>query len=236
MQVRLMSYNTQHCLNYVTREIDFDIMTETIKNCKADIIGMQEMRNIGQDEKEYKDQAGIIAKELGFNYYFAEAIKFRGVNPYGNALISRYPILEAETIMIPDPDPKTGDRYYETRCVLKAKLDVGGGLWVIVTHIGLNDDEAVNAVKTIMDNLEGEKCVLMGDFNMQPENPIFNPIKEAMFDTSSLIEGEIFSFPSDKPKIKIDYIFTSNDLKVLSADIPQVVSSDHCPHLADIEL
>lgn len=236
MQVRLMSYNTQHCLNYVTREIDFDIMTETIKNCKADIIGMQEMRNIGQDEKEYKDQAGIIAKELGFNYYFAEAIKFRGVNPYGNALISRYPILEAETIMIPDPDPKTGDRYYETRCVLKAKLDVGGGLWVIVTHIGLNDDEAVNAVKTIMDNLEGEKCVLMGDFNMQPQNPIFNPIKEAMFDTSSLIEGEIFSFPSDKPKIKIDYIFTSNDLKVLSADIPQVVSSDHCPHLADIEL
>lgn len=236
MQVRLMSYNTQHCLNYVTREIDFDIMTETIKNCKADIIGMQEMRNIGQDEKEYKDQAGIIAKELGFNYYFAEAIKFRGVNPYGNALISRYPILEAETIMIPDPDPKTGDRYYETRCVLKAKLDVGGGLWVIVTHIGLNDDEAVNAVKTIMDNLEGERCVLMGDFNMQPENPIFNPIKEAMFDTSSLIEGEIFSFPSDKPKIKIDYIFTSNDLKVLSADIPQVVSSDHCPHLADIDL
>lgn len=236
MQVRLMSYNTQHCLNYVTREIDFDIMTETIKNCKADVIGMQEMRNLGQDEKEYKDQAGIIAKELGFNYYFAEAIKFRGVNPYGNALVSRYPILEAETIMIPDPDPKTGDRYYETRCVLKAKLDVGEGLWVLVTHIGLNDDEAVNAVKTIMDNLEGEKCVLMGDFNMQPQNPIFNPIKEAMFDTASLIEGEIFSFPSDKPKIKIDYIFTSNDIKVLSADIPQVVSSDHCPHLADIEL
>ena len=37
-----MSYNTQHCLNFVTRKIDYDIIVDTIKKCNADIIGFQE--------------------------------------------------------------------------------------------------------------------------------------------------------------------------------------------------
>ena len=50
MKITLMSYNTQHCLNYVTREIDFDIMADTICKCGADIIGLQEMFNLGETE------------------------------------------------------------------------------------------------------------------------------------------------------------------------------------------
>jgi endonuclease/exonuclease/phosphatase family metal-dependent hydrolase len=43
------------------------------------------------------------------------------------------------------------------------------------------------------------------------------------------------SFPSDNPSVKIDYIFVSKDLKVQSADIPTIISSDHRPHIAAIE-
>lgn len=235
MKVKLMSYNTQHCLNYVTRKIDFDIMADTILKCDADIIGLQEMRN-ESEHPEYENQAKILAEKLGFYYYFAEAIKFSGVNPYGNALISRYPITEAETILIPDPNPKTGDKYYETRCLLKAKIDVGDGLCVCVSHFGLNDDEQQNAVETVISNLEDKACVLMGDFNVKPENEVLKPIREKMYDTAEMFDGEKFSFPSDKPDRKIDYIFTSPDVKVYNADIPQIVSSDHCPHLATIEI
>ena len=32
MQIKLMSFNTQHCLNFITKEIDFDIMADAIKN------------------------------------------------------------------------------------------------------------------------------------------------------------------------------------------------------------
>ena len=104
-----MSYNTQHCLNFITREIDFDIIADTIKKCDADIIGLQEIRDEGQNA-DYQSQAKIIAEKLGYHYYyFAEAICFGGVNPYGNAIISRYPIISAETIMIPDPEIKKYD-------------------------------------------------------------------------------------------------------------------------------
>ena len=65
---------------------------------------------------------------------------------------------------------------YETRCVLKAKLE--NGLTVIISHFGLNPDEHENAAKTIMEHLETEKCFLMGDFNVLPDSHILAPIRE----------------------------------------------------------
>ncbi len=235
MNIKLMSYNTQHCLNFVTREIDFDIMANTIRKCGADIVALQEIRGEGP-HPEYQQQAEILAEKLGFYSYFAEAIKFDGINPYGNALISRYPILDVETIMVPDPDPKTGDLYYETRCLLKAKIDVGQGLTVCATHFGLNVDEQKNAINTVLENIEPENCVLMGDLNVTPDNKLLLPIRERLFDTAEKFEKECFSFPSNNPVRKIDYIFTSRDITVVDADIPQIVSSDHCPHLATIKI
>ena len=230
-----MSYNTQHCLNFITRKIDFDIIADTIKKCEADIIGLQEMRDEGPDA-EYQAQAKIIAEKLGYqDYYFAEAIRFGGVNPYGNAIISRYPIISAETIMIPDPEMRKYDGYYETRCLLKATIDVGSGLNVLVSHFGLNPDEQENAVETVVDNVTKEHCVLMGDFNMEPDNPILNPIMQKLSDTAQNFLTPKFSFPSDNPTVKIDYIFVSKDLKVHCAEIPEIISSDHRPHIATIE-
>ncbi len=236
MKIKFMSYNTQHCLNFITREIDFDIIADTIKKCEADIIGLQEIRDEGQ-HADYQSQAKIIAEKLGYHYYyFAEAIRFGGVNPYGNAIISRYPIISAETIMIPDPEIKKYDGYYETRCLLKATIDVRNGLNVLVSHFGLNPDEHENAVETVVSNIPKEHCVLMGDFNMEPDNQILNPIMQSLQDTAKVFSTYKLSFPSDTPKVKIDYIFVSKDLKVEYADIPEIISSDHRPHVATIEL
>ena len=206
MKIKTMSFNIQHCLNFITREIDYDVMADTIKKCGADIIGLQEVRNEGES-KEYEAQAKIIAEKLGFYYYFAEAIRFDGVNPYGNALISRYPITSAETILIPDPLIREYDGYYETRCLLKATIDVGRNLTILVSHFGLN-----------------------------PDNPILTPIQQKLYDTAECFASPKLSFPSDNPTVKIDYIFVSKDLAVDSADIPEIISSDHRPYIATIEL
>lgn len=236
MNITLMSYNTQHCMNFLTREVDFDIMVDTIRNCGADIVGLQEMYDRGETE-DFTTQTKVLAEKLGFYYYFAEATQlFKEKFPYGNGILSRYPILEVETVTIPDPEVRTGTRYYETRCLLKAKIDVAGGLNVLVSHFGLNPDEQENAVNTVIANLAQDKCVLMGDFNMRPENERLIPLRERLFDTAEKFDEPKLSWPSDTPKSKIDYIFTTKDLKVLSADIPAIVSSDHRPHLATIEL
>jgi len=231
--MKIMSFNTQHCKNFIEQKIDFDIMADAIKKCDADIIGLNEMRSKGVDA-EYQDQTAILSELTGIkNYYFAKAIDFSDKNPYGNGLLSKYAIKSAETIIIPDPNPKTGNRYYETRCILKAKLE--NSITVLVTHFGLNEDEQRNAVTAVLENLEEEKCILMGDFNVRPDNEILKPIREKMKDTADCFKSSLLSYPSDNPVGKIDYIFVTPDIEVVAADIPQIIASDHRPHTAEVK-
>lgn len=235
MKIKFMSYNTQHCLNYITQEIDYDIIVNTIQQCGADVVGLQEILDKGTDPA-FVAQTEILAERLGFYHYFAKAIDFGENNPYGIALLSRYPILSTEIVFVPDPLVRKYDGYYETRILLKTTIDVDGGLNVLVSHFGLNPDEQENAVQTVLANLPEDRCVLMGDLNMEPDNPILHPLLQRLYDTAQNFSSPKLSFPSDVPRMKIDYILVSNDLKVESADIPEIVSSDHRPHIATIDL
>ncbi len=230
--MKIMSFNTQHCLNYLERRIDFDVMADAILKCEADIVGLNEMRD-GECPPEFDAQCRILSEKCGLeNYYFAKALQFKE-GGYGNGMLSRYAIESVETIHVPDPEVRGYDGYYEHRVLLKAKLC--NGLTVMVIHFGLNPDEAELAVKTVVENLEEEKCVLMGDFNVTPDNDVLSPIRERMVDTAELFGEEKLSFPSDKPVQKIDYIFVSRDIEIVSADIPAIVASDHRPHTAQIK-
>ncbi len=230
--MKVMSFNTQNCLNYRTKQIDFEIMAKTINDFSPDVVGLQEMRGVGERE-DYEAQVERLAALTGMPYYyFAKATYFEGEGPFGNGILSRIPPTSVETVLIPDPDPHGYDGYYETRAVLKAKL--ADGTTVLITHFGLNPDEKENAVATVLETLEDKKCVLMGDFNLLPDAPLLLPIRGRMKDTADLFGEEKMSFPSDTPNRKLDYIFVSPDAMVEEADILPVVASDHRPHVATL--
>ena len=208
-------------------------MADVIKKLSPDVVGLNEMRDKGERE-DYEAQTAMLSSLTGMPYYyFAKAIDVGGSNPYGNAILSKIPFISVENIPIPDPDDKSDGKYYETRCVLKAVLD--NGITVFVTHFGLNPSEHENAVKTVLNSLKTEKCVLMGDFNVKPDNPVLAPIFAKMRDASQGFCHTKKSFPSNAPNIKIDYIFVSPDMQVTSSDIPDIIASDHCPHIAEIK-
>lgn len=232
--MKFMSFNTQHCQNFITREIDYSIIADAIGQCAPDVVALQEMRGKGISA-DYDAQVSILAEKTRMPYfYFAEATKLDGGNPYGNGLLSRYPLVFAESIPIPDPSERKYTGYYETRCILKAKLECG--ITVLATHFGLNPDEQENAVKTVLEHLESEKCILMGDLNVRPENAVLSPIRARMKDAAECFDSPLLSFPSDHPTRKIDYIFVSDDLHLRGADIPAIVASDHRPHTAIVDL
>lgn len=235
MKIKVMSYNIFHCENVNTGKIDVSAYADFIRHTNADIIGLNEVRGKGF-LPGYTAQVEKLAELLGYHCYFARAIFVSGVNPYGNALLSRYPILSSETIMIPDPTKKMFNEKYETRCLLRAEIDVGSKLQVLVTHFGLNPDEQENAVTAVIQNIINEKVVLMGDFNVTPDNTVLLPIQKLLYDTAECFAEEKFSFPSDHPDRKIDYLFVSKDIRVKKADIPPVVLSDHRPYVAEIKI
>ena len=232
--MKIMSFNTQHCQNYISKKIDFESVAKVITDFGADIVGLNEIRGEGE-HPEYTAQTEKLAALTGMNYYFAKAIDVPNGGPYGNALLSKYKIVSAETIPVPDPAPegRVKGGYYETRCLLKARLECG--LTVLVIHFGLNPDEQRNAADTVLQNIEDEKCVLMGDFNVTPEKELLDPIRERMIDTAECFDADLKSFPSDDPKWKIDYTFISRDLVVEAADIPAITVSDHRPYTLEIK-
>lgn len=240
MKINLMTFNIQHGFDHRTKAgINLPLMAETIKNCGGEIVGVNEVRGAGS-HPEYTAQADFLAEQLGYEFYFAKAIDLPH-GPYGNALLSKYPILKAETFPIEDPVVKDEKVSYETRCILKALIDIPGlkdGLTVFVSHFGLAKSEERNAVKKICELLQDVTgpCVFMGDLNMEPDDEILQPVYEILKDTAVMFDKPKLSFKSDAPTVKIDYIFTDKNMEVLSADIPEIVASDHRPHVAVINV
>ncbi len=232
MKLKVTSYNILHCEDFLKEKIDYDAFAEAIKNMNPDVIGMNEVHGEGSLE-EYAEQAEILGKKLGYNYYFAKACELDGGNPFGNAMLSRLPIKECVTVPIPDPDPKGYDDYYETRCLLKMVTATEPEITFLITHFGLNPDEQENAVKVILENIPESRCVFMGDLNVRPDNAVLDPIRARLNDAAG--DETPFTFPSDEPNRKIDYIFVSDDIKVDRFWVEDLVLSDHRPVSAEIE-
>lgn len=233
--MKIMTFNIQHALDYKNQIIDIDLFVKAIKEYGADVCGLNEVRGEGPIEG-YTDQTNAIGDGLGFNRYFAEAIKVEGTSPYGNAIVSRFPIVSAETVAIPDHIFKRLNVKYEARCVLKAVVDAEGKeICVLICHMGLSNAERKRAVKTIcglLDEIE-IPVVLMGDFNTTPDDKVFAPIYARMNDTDTLAEGKgIKTYPSYDPDIKIDYIFYRG-LECKSVKTITEVYSDHFPIIAE---
>lgn len=245
MKLRFMTYNIQHGINYHRQKelerqggewqepVDLKLMAEAIRGQNPDIVGLNEIFGTGPSP-EYTAQAEQLGAELGYHCYFASALRLGG-NPYGNAILSRFPILEAKTVGIPDPPVQDEDTYYETRCVLRARF--AEGFTVLISHFGLARAEAKNAVETVLSLVREEKgpVVVMGDFNLEPDSPILEPLFTELTDTASLLPSPLKTWPSDEPEQKIDYIFVRG-AKALEAGIPPIEASDHRPHTALIEI
>ena len=166
--------------------------------------------------------------------YFGEAIKVKGLAPYGNAILSKKPVKSAETIKIPDPETKNEKVNYETRCVIKAVIEENGkDIMFLVTHMGLGISERKNAVKTICEIADSTDLpvILMGDFNACPDEDTLKPLYERFADT--LGNESVNTFPSDNPEIKIDYIFFRG-LECKNTKVINEVVSDHLPIITEV--
>ena len=238
MKIKVMTFNIQSTKDYVNGGFKPLLMAETIKKIGAEIIGLNEVRGEGEDEF-FTNQVKTIANYLGFKYYyFGKAIDIKGRGPYGNALISKYPITEVETLIVPDPLIKDEDAYYETRCIIDSYIKINEELInVLVTHVGLakkEEENAIELINSLLDKKSG-KLILMGDFNMTKDNPLIINLSERLFDTTKIMGDNPLTFPSINPNRKIDYIFTK-DINVLESKVEEIVASDHFPCSMEIEI
>lgn len=228
-----MTFNIQHCLDYKKRKIDCDLFARKITEYGADFCGLNEVRGKGL-LVGYTDQIKKLSEKTEMYGYFGEAIKVKGLAPYGNAILSKKPIKSMQTILIPDPGMKNEKVNYETRCIIKAIVEENGkDILFLVTHMGLAKAERINAVKTICEIADDTDLpiVLMGDFNACPEEETFQPLFQRFSDT--LKGKDVKTFPSDCPEIKIDYILYRG-LECKNTKVINEVVSDHLPIITEV--
>ncbi len=235
--MKIMTFNIQHALDYQKRIIDQALFANAILESGADICGLNEVRNAGPIEG-YTDQAREIGEPIGFYHYFGEAIRINGTSPYGNGILSRAPFTSVETIPIPDPADRSEGKHYETRCVIRSIVSLDGAdVCILVCHMGLNLSERINAVDTICKLIDDcdLPLILMGDFNATPESPELKPLFDRLQDSTRLDPTpNANTFPSDAPKIKIDYLLYKK-LRCVKAETINRIYSDHLPILAEFE-
>ncbi len=65
-------------------------------------------------------------------------------------------------------------------------------------------------------------------------NEVYGAGELPLFNHQAHGDGSLCSFPSHAPDRRIDYIFVRG-VACTAADVPQIVSADHCPHTADVK-
>lgn len=247
MNINVGTYNIWHAQDYSAhlrgeRKIAPENIAKHIYENDIAICGIEEV-DVKNKRSDHIDTTKVIVDELaemsGEKYYYAYASAIndyanRG-SRYGNALISRYPILNTREVMV---DMGMGIKDgYEPRVILAADLDVQGrALTVIVTHFGLNESERELAAERLgMLLKETENPVIfMGDLNTTPNSDIYCRIAELLCDCSE--DNSLpLTFSSNEPKYKIDYIFRSRELKTSNIRTNAVEYSDHLPLTVTLE-
>jgi len=229
--IKVMTYNIHSAFNAAGGQ-DLEAIAAVIESSGADIIGLQEVSRVRLMDGA-ADMPIWLSRRLGME------LLFQGTEEptWGNALLTRYPILESGWGELPREGTLIGRGY------LWAKIDVGENepLLVIVTHLHqLDEDSQVRQAQVpVILEFWGEQgsTLLLGDFNAEPGWAEMEMITKAgLLDSwSEAGEGTGYTWSVVDPHRRIDWIWHSPDLKVTKIDVIQTQASDHMPVLVKLE-
>lgn len=233
-----------------------DNILSLIREINPDIFCAQELTS-DSGFNPGRDVAEEIAATLGAQYEFQGATDITDEasgNRFimGDAIFSKFPVLERRHTYIQKEDPHIKNYKAENRLYIEVELDIGGkGLKVGTTHLSYAPRfdmtekklaEAQKLYETIKGNTAG--YVLTGDMNAEPNSEVIKKLRGMLQDagpdgkekTWTTKPFSYMGFEADTLDWRLDYIFTTPDIKVVSSRIIKTDYSDHLPILAEIEI
>lgn len=233
--IKVLSFNILHG---ATTKGDFDLnaIAKVIIEADPDFVALQEV-----DYKTKRAKGYDLVTELGWRAQlaplFARAMHYDG-GEYGEGVLSRYSFLQTRNVPLPFSPGNEPRAALEIITVLPS----GDTIAFVGTHLDhLNEDtdriQQAKAINKVFSN-NRYPTILAGDLNGEPgSTPI--SILEQMWTPSYDKKNPAFTFPSDNPIKKIDYVMFSpkNKWKVLKTEvIADAIASDHCAYLVTLEL
>lgn len=228
-----MAYNTRHAKGMDGR-VDLGRLASRIASADPDLVALQELDR-GTARSGGADQIAELGRLLGLYWAFGAFMEYDG-GLYGLGVLSRFPIV-AEWI-VPIPDRK------EPRVALFAEAELPSGERVCVADIHFDclegDAERVGQARRVAAEIQGlaAPCVLMGDFNDDPDSRTVRVFREFMLEAAKP-EASRLTYPSERPAREIDFVFLSPPERWSVRRVKVVadpLTSDHLPIVADLRL
>jgi endonuclease/exonuclease/phosphatase family metal-dependent hydrolase len=195
---------------------------ETLAALQADVIALQEV-DTARITSYSIDDALWLGQRLGMQVVYLPTVE----HLTGIALLSRYPVTEAGTTLLPSQEEQTG--------LIHARLQVGDQtLDVFATWLGLSEAERARQVGAALAWLAQRSprgpASLAGDLNSPPDSPTYRQLVEAGFGDPfrELGLGDVPTDPASAPDERIDYVWL-RELTPLAAGVPDSLASDHRP-------
>ncbi len=234
MNLKIATYNIAAGLsNGYFKKKNYYKAADVIKSINADIITLNE---VGKPLPDFiKEHTDFIANHCGYKYFiFAKATTYRAF-PYGNAVLSKYPIESSEIYPI-KKFVQLLPGIYEPRCILSVKISSEKPVRIICTHLGLFPDEQKMGLLKVSQLVKASEIptVFMGDLNISNNNKMFTPIKSILKDACEMHGITLKTYPSFKPRKRLDYIFVTENISVTDVKVVNNIASDHLPLVAKI--
>jgi endonuclease/exonuclease/phosphatase family metal-dependent hydrolase len=238
MSLRIASYNIHGCRG---RGGAFDLgrVAQVIVETGAAVVGLQEVGDV-HGHSPVDDQALALSRATGMHLIYAPNLA-RGARQYGNAILSRLPVLASQTY-----DLSVAGR--EPRGCVRADLDLGGGAQVHVfnLHLGLSFQERRRqAARLLSDDILRDAtlsfpAVVVGDFNLWLPGPVPRLLRNALLDVGDALGRTAPTYPSRWPVLRLDRIYLGPGLLPRWLRVHRTGraadASDHLPLVADVEL
>jgi endonuclease/exonuclease/phosphatase family metal-dependent hydrolase len=223
--VRVGTYNMHYGYN-TPWQLSLEAQARTIEESGADIVMLQEVD--GCRITSYGvDDALWLARRLGMREVYGPALE--GLS--GIALLTRFPIAEADTALLTSQLEQTAMVYASVR-VGDRPLHAYG-VW-----LGLEPEERARQLDHALDIIgAASPAVFGGDFNATPDSPTYARIRDAGFDDPFIVGGfdPAPTSPAIDPTKRIDFVW-ARGLEVRDAQVLDSLASDHRMVVVEVAL
>lgn len=225
-----------------------------IKRLDVDVVLAQELFENKQINPP-GDTAATVANVLGWNYVYQAAETWDNKSyktSQGNAIFSQYPLISSRSVYVQQPKHNPPNASKEGRVYIEAEIHLGhqrltvGTVHLSYSHRFIIDKarirEADNLVKELIKHKQ--KYIFSGDLNAIPESYVIKRISETLTPAGPDFNQPTWStkpfdhdgFKEDKLAWRLDYVFTTPDVKVVKSEIVETKVSDHLPIRVEVEI
>ncbi len=222
-----------------------------LNSVKPDIFCFQELCIDSVYNPGIRDIARYIAEKLGVRYYFETAFTkpdAEEVKSIGNAVFSRFPIVGKRHFFTKEAGSHVTDFSDEGRVYVEAEIQTDeqkflqvGTVHLSYIHKFMMTEAKIKEVNRLVDGVKdkSKSYILTGDLNSTPDSYAIQELQKYFINAGPPFDEPTWTtkpfdhrgFREKSLRWRLDYIFVTKDIRIVSSEIIKTDYSDHLPIL-----